>query len=471
MVDVSLETLLRHADRIGPRRWLPVIGVAGLVGSFLLMLATSGTNEVGTIVFVPWVAVLAIELGPLFGALAGVAAIGLYLAAAPLINAPTTATALTTRAATLILVGVAAGVAARRIAADAEELRRRAALRRALVDSTRDGICFADLDGNVVLANAPLRQLALALGLPPSGTVTERLLSLAGRTTEPVRYRERMLALATSLDESEDEFELADGGRIFRGYTAPVHEPNGRLLGRVWTLREVTDDRRLERLRDAFVASVSHELRTPLTSISGFVEMLEDEEASLSTPAREYLAVIKRGTARLHTIVEELLLVAQIEADRFEVAPEPSDLAELTTAAVDVARPGAAQKGVSLEVRAGAPLPVEADPQRLGQVLDNLISNAVKFTPTGGSVVVDVHNGGGLATVEISDTGVGIPANEVGKLFTRFYRASNAAGRAVPGTGLGLVIAKAIVDAHGGSIALESREGAGTRVTVCLPVG
>ena len=139
------------------------------------------------------------------------------------------------------------------------------------------------MTGNMVCANAPLQRLALELGLPAEGPVTERLLTLADRTTDPARFRERMHSLGGDLKASEDEFELAESGRVFRGYTAPVERGDGIVVGRIWTLREVTADRRLERLRDAFVAAVSHELRTPLTSISGFLEMLGDQERELSS--------------------------------------------------------------------------------------------------------------------------------------------------------------------------------------------
>jgi signal transduction histidine kinase len=278
-----------------------------------------------------------------------------------------------------------------------------------------------------------------------------------------------MNELARDSSASEDEFELADSGRIFRGYTAPVRRPNGSLVGRIWTLREVTADRRLERLRDAFVAAVSHELRTPLTSISGFVEMLGDEERGLSPAGRRYLDVISRGTVRLQRIVEDLLLVAEIEADRLELVPGPTDLAELAAATVENALPAAAEREIELVLDSEGPLPLEGDAARLGQVLDNLVSNALKYTPPGGSVVLSASARNGGFCLEVTDNGIGVPHDEVGQLFSRFYRASTATRRAIPGTGLGLVIARAIVEGHGGTISLESNEGEGTRVTVRLP--
>jgi signal transduction histidine kinase len=390
--------------------------------------------------------------------------------AATLATGPHDPLTLVLRLAPLAGVGVAAGFALRRISSDALELEATSAVRRALLDSTVDGIGLTDPAGRLVLANAPLQRFALELGLPPSATVTESLLALADRTTEPARFRERMQALAHDQAPSEDEFELADSGLVFRGYTAPIARPDGMVVARIWTLRDVTADRQLERLRDAFVTAVSHELRTPLTSVSGFLELLGDEEDSLGLSGRTYLTAARRGTARLQRIVEDLLLVAEIEAELLELETEPVDLTELAAAAVETARPTAEEKRVSLELAAARPLPLEADPARIRRVLDNLLSNAIKFTPAGGAVAISVSGGEGRRRIEVTDNGIGVPQEELGQIFSRFYRASSATRREIPGTGLGLVIARAIVEGHGGAISLDSREGEGTSVTVTLPL-
>jgi signal transduction histidine kinase len=456
--------------RLGRNR--PVVVGAAIVALLLTfggMLLSGRSGPIGTIMFVPWVALLATQLGPVAGGLAGAASTALYFAVADTDGLPHDPTSLALRLAPLVGVGVAAGLSSRRISSDALELQSTSALQQALLDSTVDGICLTDLTGNIVLANAPLQRYALELGLPLHGTVAARLLSLADRTTEPVRYRERMLALDRDLAASEDEFELAESGRVFRGYTAPVAREDGTIVGRIWTLREVTADRHLERLRDAFIAAVSHELRTPLTSISGFLELLADEEHELGPAGRRYVDVIRRGNVRLRRTVEDLLLVAEIEAERLELRAAPTDLAALAAETVEAALPRAAEQGIELLLEVQSSLPLEADAARLRQVLDNLVSNALKFTPTGGSVVLSASNGGGTLRLEVTDTGIGIPQDELGQLFSRFYRASTAKRRAIPGTGLGLVIARAIVEGHGGSLSLETREGEGTRVSVTLP--
>jgi signal transduction histidine kinase len=458
--------------RVGHRHHLVAeLAGVGMLATFGAMLAIGDAGRIGAIALVPWIGLLGIELGVPSGALAGLVGTVLYVVAARIEGGPEGPLALAIRLVALVGVGAAAGIGGLRIAVSERAHRSVTALQSALIDSTLDGICLTDADGNALISNAPLRRISVEMGLPPTGTVPERLLAIADRTTEPERYKARMRQLAVEPQVvSVDEFELRDSGRVFRGYTAPVDNPDGSFAGRIWTLREVTADRDLERLRDAFVAAVSHELRTPLTSISGFLEMLDDEEQQLSESGRSYLSVIRRSTNRLQRIVEDLLLVAQIEAHRLELQLEPADLGEIAAAAVEAARPVAEEKGVSLELVRGESRPLEADAHRLAQVLDNLVSNAIKFTDSGGSVTVSTDGDAAWARVTVTDTGVGIPADEQGQLFSRFFRASTATRRAIPGTGLGLVIARAIVDEHAGTISLESREGEGTRVTVALPL-
>ena len=222
-------------------------------------------------------------------------------------------------------------------------------------------------------------------------------------------------------------------------------------------------------MRDAFVATVSHELRTPLTSISGFLEMMQEEEQGLGESGRHYLEVIRRGTERLHALVEDLLLIAQIEAKRVELQLGPVDVAELTSRSVEAMRPSAADKGVTLELVSDHPPIVQGDSNRLTQVFDNLVSNAIKFTNDGGTVTVSVADDNGDVRLVVADTGIGVPVEEQGQVFSRFFRASTATRLAIPGTGLGLSISRALIEQHGGTITLTSAEGEGTQVVVTLP--
>jgi signal transduction histidine kinase len=228
--------------------------------------------------------------------------------------------------------------------------------------------------------------------------------------------------------------------------------------------------RRLDQLKDEFVSSVSHELRTPLTSISGYAELLGDLDAdSLSDEQQSYVAVVARNTDRLLKVVNDLLFFSGMQDGRLELQVDNVDLARLAAEAVEVSFPNAEAKGLTLTNEARAPASVIGDAGRLAQMLDNLVSNAVKFTPPGGQVVVRTFADGEVATIEVSDTGIGIPATEQAQLFQRFFRTSNAIAQAIPGTGLGLYITKAIAEAHSGRIEVESGQDEGTVFRVVLP--
>jgi PAS domain S-box-containing protein len=250
---------------------------------------------------------------------------------------------------------------------------------------------------------------------------------------------------------------------------------------------DMTEARATERMKDQFVSLISHELRTPLTSILGYLELvLEDEDQPLTDEQRSYLTTVERNADRLLRLVGDLLFTAQVDAGRFTLEPEDVDLATVVRSAEESVRVTAAAAGVEIVVDVPEHgLVVPGDAVRLGQACDNLVSNAVKFTPGGGTVTLSLRTAwqtpDGTVTAEprpdaapvarlaVSDTGIGIPSTEQGKLFTRFFRASTAQRHAVPGVGLGLAITKAITTAHGGMLDLVSAEGAGTTFTLTLP--
>jgi signal transduction histidine kinase len=225
--------------------------------------------------------------------------------------------------------------------------------------------------------------------------------------------------------------------------------------------------RELDRLKDEFVSLVSHDLRTPLTSIQGYVDLLL-EEPSLADDLREYLGIVSRNTDRLQKLVDDLLFAARLQSGRLELDLGDVDLAEIARHAVETLRPRAESAQVDLRLELEN-VSVRGEASRLSQLLDNLISNAVKFTPVGGAVVVRVRERGRKALVEVVDSGMGIPVAEQERLFERFFRSSTATERQIEGTGLGLYITKAIVEAHQGRITVESAEGAGTTFRVELP--
>jgi PAS domain S-box-containing protein len=226
-----------------------------------------------------------------------------------------------------------------------------------------------------------------------------------------------------------------------------------------------------DRLKNEFFALVSHELRTPLTSIIGYLDIVREEEAGqINEEQSRYLGVIDRNARRLMRLVGDLLFVAQVEAGTLSLERGEVDLAQVGADSVEAARPRADSQGVLLALDA-EPLELDGgDRDRLGQLIDNLVSNALKFTPEGGRIGVRVAREGEEALIEVSDTGTGIEAEELEHLFERFYRAQAATDAAVPGIGLGLSICQAIADGHGGSISVASEVGVGTTFSVRLPM-
>lgn len=260
--------------------------------------------------------------------------------------------------------------------------------------------------------------------------------------------------LATSLDVTERKLAAVELERLL----ARLEEQNEQL-------------RELDRMKDDFVALVSHELRTPLTSILGYLELVLDGEAGeVSDEQARFLAIIERNAQRLLRLVGDLLFVAQIEAGKLTLEREPCDLPQLAADCIEAARPRAAEKRIELALDVETQAQLEGDRTRLAQLLDNLVSNAIKFTPEGGRVRVRLTGCERRVLVDVSDTGMGISPEEQEHLFERFFRAPEAERRAIQGTGLGLTITRAIAEAHGGTIEVESEPGSGTTFVVCLPL-
>jgi signal transduction histidine kinase len=224
----------------------------------------------------------------------------------------------------------------------------------------------------------------------------------------------------------------------------------------------------IDRLKDEFVSSISHELRTPLTSIAGYVELLQEEEDD--SEKLGHLAIVGRNAERLLALVTDLLFAARLQYGRLELERSPVDLRSLVVQCVESARPRALAASVQLDVHADDVPEIAGEPAKLAQLLDNLVSNAIKFTPRDGHVSVRLSAYPELIRIEVSDTGIGIPDQERERLFERFFRAQSALERQIQGTGLGLYISKAIVDAHQGRIGVDSVPGEGTTFVVELPV-
>ena len=227
--------------------------------------------------------------------------------------------------------------------------------------------------------------------------------------------------------------------------------------------------RELDRLKDEFIGLVSHELRTPLTSIVGYVEMLREQGASGPDGGR-CAEVIERNAKRLLRLVGDLLFLSRIQSGKMAMEFLDADLAGLAACAVEEIRPQAQRKHIDLALTGTGVPRLAVDPTRIAQLLGNLLSNAVKFTPDGGRVEVRIWREGDQAVLAVADTGAGVPAADRERIFERFFRTAAATRQAVQGTGLGLTITKAIVEAHHGTIAVDSDEHRGSTFTVRLPL-
>lgn len=261
------------------------------------------------------------------------------------------------------------------------------------------------------------------------------------------------------------EVTTAEGGAL-AVEAVPLSEPAGTVI---ITIRDVTQERALERTRRELVANVSHELKTPVAAIRGLLELMEDD----SMPAedrREFVRLMSAESARLQRLVEEQLQLARLDSGGLPLEREPMDLAATIRA---TARPRAVlaeREGVALRVEASSPVPMDGDPARLEQVLLILLDNAARHTPPGGTITVQAHVQGADAVMSVSDTGEGIAADAIDSVFDRFYRADAARERVdQQGAGLGLAIARGIVRAHGGDITVRSEPGRGSVFIVRLP--
>ncbi|MET0788026.1 MAG: ATP-binding protein [Cellulomonas sp.] len=401
------------------------------------------------------------------------------------------------RSAALLSLQMDQAVLLDRARADAAELARVASARRAardqlvsVIDSaTEQAIIATDATGLIEVFNAGAERL-LGYG---QGEVVGRMRLTEFHDRDELEARRKLVfdddspvdnpqalvdalvapALAGRPEVRDWTYVARDGVRTtVRLAVTRRAEADGTITGYVVVATDVTSEREAARLQDEFVSLVSHELRTPLTSVLGYLELLTDGTDPLTDEQREYLTVIERNARRQLRLVGDLLLSAQVDAGRFAISPQRIDAGDIVRAAVEAATPVAEAAGVVL-VPSVTPTVLDADPVRLAQAVDNLVSNAIKFTPSGGTIHLGVsppaEPGAGGAVLVVADSGIGIPPDELSQLTTRFFRASSATRRAIPGVGLGLSITKAVVDAHGGTLTITSTLGEGTTFTITLP--
>jgi signal transduction histidine kinase len=309
--------------------------------------------------------------------------------------------------------------------------------------------------------------LVSLLGLVVTGLLGRGVVRRVG---EPLRRMERAVDRLAAGDL--DARVSTEGPREIRGVAAALNslaEENQR--SRELEERVVSERRQLDRAKDDFVSTVSHELRTPLTSISGYIELFEDDFDALTPAQHSMLDVVKRNVRRLRNLIEDLLTLSMVESDTFRTSFDALDLSHLTSDVVHDVSAIAARAGVRVhESGPGRPVPVSGDAEQLSRAVLNLVTNAIKFSLPGGQVLVRLTEEDGTAVISVVDHGIGIPAEELATLGTRFFRATNAVEAEISGTGLGLKIVRTIADKHGGRLELESEVGRGTTARLAVPV-
>ncbi|MBI4367989.1 MAG: PAS domain-containing protein [Candidatus Omnitrophica bacterium] len=269
-------------------------------------------------------------------------------------------------------------------------------------------------------------------------------------------------------DVSRGEIELFHPrGMVLRVGTVGVK--SGGAVSGILVFHDVTEIRKLEKLRQEFVANVSHELKTPLTSLKGFVETLLRGAVQDPERAKSFLEMMENDTDRLNRLIDDLLELSQIESKSVPLKPETVDLAETVRQILVRFQSSVQEKKITVENRIKQGTSVFADRDRLKQILINLVDNAIKFNREGGRIVLEAQETGKEMSVSVSDTGAGIPQENIPRIFERFFRADKARSRELGGTGLGLSIVKHLVEAHGGRIWCESRVGKGSKFFFTVP--
>lgn len=333
----------------------------------------------------------------------------------------------------------------------------------AVLSSIVEGVVAVDREEKVILFNSASERM---FALPRDKVMGEFC-------WEVLRNNELNNLLKEALDKgnlfSRELTMLFPREKIFEVHAVPLGGKE-KVWGAVAVLHDITGTKNLEKMRVEFVANVSHELRTPLTSIRGFIETLK--EGAIDDPKAKvrFLNIIEKHADRLDSLIDDLLQLSRIESRDIKMELRPVNLEELIDEVVSNFREKIKLKGHTVEANVSPALPrIKADPEKIEQVLSNLLDNAIKFTSDGGRICLSALDKGEDIRIEVSDTGMGIPREHLSRLFERFYRVDKARSRELGGTGLGLAIVKHIVQAHGGTVNVKSEPGKGSKFFFTLP--
>lgn len=335
-----------------------------------------------------------------------------------------------------------------------------------ILDELSDGVLAVDDEGRVTYLNERARQLLDV----HDGDTTGRLVSEITRLDDVRATLSDCLEERTSIHREARQVD-PDEERILTVDATPLRNAEGELVGAVGAIHDVTELRRLQTVRQDFVANVSHELKTPITAIQGLVETLAGDDGMDRETRQRFIEKIRNQTLRMSDMVEDLLTISRLESEDEPADRQRFDLLDPIEEAVETVRPAADEKNHDLETTFPEEPPyVEGDPAAVRRLVNNLLENAVKYTGDGGRIELRVRQNGGTATIEVEDDGAGIEPRKQERIFERFYRVDDARTRDAGGTGLGLAIVKHLTLTLDGEIEVESTPGRGSTFSVILPV-
>ncbi|MHC4791026.1 MAG: PAS domain-containing sensor histidine kinase [Planctomycetota bacterium] len=339
--------------------------------------------------------------------------------------------------------------------------------------SMGDGVIVVDPEKRIILFNSVAEELAgWEFERVQDRKIDELFYVVSEHTREPVESLvDKVLNSGKTEVGSDFDVLVATDGieRPISIIAAPVSRGDKTIIGIVLVFRDVSREREIDHMKQDFISSISHELRTPLTSIKAYTETILNDCDMTEQTRRQFLSIIDEESNRLADLIEDLLEVSRLEAGTAKISRERVDIADVTKQELIALQPLAEKKNIRLKTNIAEGLPhLLGDESKIQSLITNLVNNALKFTPDGGEVSVSVQQQAEQAVIGISDTGAGIPQDEIPMIFDSFYRIYRP-GEHIQGTGLGLTIVKKIVMLHGGKIEVESEVGKGTVFTIFLP--
>lgn len=350
----------------------------------------------------------------------------------------------------------------------------------AILQGMGEGLIATDEKGKVLLVNhigveyLRVDNIKAALGNPIQD-LYQLYAANAKDATQPLAAADRPVYIAISQGETVQDvyaFYKPDGRKALLDITATPIKLDGKVVGAISIMRDVTKEKEVDRMKTEFISLASHQLRTPLSAIKWYTEMLIAGDAGQLTPEQlEFATNVDDSTTRMIALVNALLNISRIESGRIMIDPKPTDLRELVTGIVNDLKAKTEEKQQTLIISVHDDLPkIDIDPRLISQVYLNMLTNAIKYTPKGGEVSVFISRKDDQVISQVTDNGYGIPKDQQGKIFEKFFRAANAVKVETDGTGLGLYLIKAVVESSGGKIWFDSEEGKGTTFWFSIPL-